>query len=617
MECKPVRRKIQQSLTVWPKVFRLLRYSGLKLSVIVFVLTLIEVFVGIGVLYVIKLLIDAISTQFADGDAVDTGPVFFYLFLTGAGLVGAVAVQAMANLARTAQGMLVADYVDREIHSRAIEVDLGFYESPAYFDSLQRAREAGTQRPAQVVSTALMLFKSVLLLVGILVLLANIEWRVLPAILVAMLAVLFIRLKFTRVLFQWQKNRIQLERRAGYLDWLITSDIHAKELRLGNLGHHLKELYSSLRMRIRSEHYAIEKRKAVAELVVSGLGALIFAGAVAFLVTQTLTGALSVGDLVLFVLLFRRAESSGQEFTRQLSKLYDDQLFLGQLFSFLSVEPQLTAASPPEPLPEPIKGGLTFENVTFQYPSNSAPALQRINLTVRPGQIVALVGENGSGKTSLVKLMTRLYDPDQGRITLDGQDIRVFDPMSYRRLFSVIFQDYARYAATVRDNIRFGDIQQPEDSAKIVEAAKRADADSFIRTLDQAYDTPLTRMFDNGRELSLGQWQRVALARAFFPSSDIIIMDEPTSAMDPRAEFELFENLRDKIGGRAALLISHRLSTVRMADYTYVLDQGRIIEHGTHDDLIAAQGQYADLFERQGRNYRETASLFSVPKQKN
>lgn len=600
-------RKIQDSLTVWPKVFRLLRYSSMRLTAIVFVLTSIEVIVGIGVLYVIKLLIDAISTQFATDSDVDTGPVFFYLLLTGAGLMGAVAIQTLANLARTAQGMLVADYVDREIHSRAISVDLGFYESPAYFDSLQRAREAGTQRPAQVVSTALMIFKSVLFLIGIFVMLASIEWRVLPAILVAMLAVLFIRLKFTRTLFQWQKNRIQLERRAGYLDWLITSDTHAKELRLGDLGDHLKERYSSLRKRIRAEHYAIEKRKAIAELVVSGLGALIFAGAVAFLVMQVLAGELSAGDLVLFVLLFRRAESSGQEFTRHVSRLYDDQLFLGQLFGFLSVQPEIRALAAPEPLPDPITRGLTFENVTFQYPSNSTPALERVNLTVKPGQVVALVGENGSGKTSLIKLMTRLYDPGQGRITLDGQDIRAFDPVSYRRLFSVIFQDYARYASTVAENIRFGDFRQADDSHRIMEAARRADADSFISTLDQGYDTPLTRMFDDGRELSLGQWQRIALARAFFPASDFIIMDEPTSAMDPRTEFELFENFRAKIGHRAALLISHRLSTVRMADYTYVLDKGRIIEHGTHDDLIAAQGHYADLFERQGRNYRQTA----------
>lgn len=607
--------KVRELLTVWPKVLRLLRYSSFKLSLVVFVLTAIEAVISIGVLYIIKLLIDAISTQFAEGGTSDTGPVFFYLALTGAGLVTTVAVQTLGNLARTAQGMLVADYVDREIHSRAISVDLGFYESPAYFDSLQRAREAGTQRPAQVISTVLLLFKSAIFLIGILIMLAGIEWRLLPAILLVMLAILFIRLKFTRTLFQWQKNRIQLERRAGYLDWLMTSDFHAKELRLGDLGAHLKELYSGLRKRIRTEHYAIEKRKAIAELIVSGFGTIIFAGAITFLVMRTLAGTLTVGDLVLFVLLFRRAESSGQEFVRHVSKLYDDQLFLGQLFSFLSVEPEIKAPAAPASLPAPLTSGLTFEDVTFQYPSNAEPALEGINLRMKPGQVVALVGENGSGKTSLIKLMARLYDPTSGRITMDSQDIRDFDPIAYRRLFSVIFQDYSRYATTAAENIRFGDITQPENSPEIIKAAKRADADSFLETLEQGYETPLTRMFDDGRELSLGQWQRVALARAFFPASQFIIMDEPTSAMDPRAEFELFENFRAKLEGRAALVISHRLSTVRMADYTYVLDHGKIIEHGTHDDLVAAQGHYADLFERQGRYYREaTKEQDSHPK---
>ena len=596
---------LKEVLAVWPKVLRLLRYSSLKLSIVVFILTALEAVVSIGVLYVIKLLIDAISTQFATETA-DTGPVFFYLTLTGAGLLGAVTIQTLANLARTAQGLRVADYVDREIHSRAISVDLGFYESPAYFDSLQRAREAGTQRPAQVVSTVLMLLKSAVFLVGILIMLAGIEWRLLPAILLAMLAVLFIRLKFTRTLFQWQKDRIQLERRAGYLDWLMTSDFHAKELRLGNLGTYLKDLYSELRHRIRSEHYAIEKRKAIAELIVSGLGTIIFAGAIAFLVMRTLAGNLTVGDLVLFVLLFRRAESSGQEFVRHVSKLYDDQLFLGQLFSFLSVEPEIKAPATPTPIPDPLASGLKFEDVTFQYAANKEPALEDISLTVKPGQVVALVGENGSGKTSLIKLMARLYDPGAGRITLDGQDIRDFDPVAYRKLFSVIFQDYSRYATTAAENIRFGDITKAENTPAIMDAAKRADADGFIEALEQGYETPLTRMFDDGRELSLGQWQRIALARAFFPASKFIIMDEPTSAMDPRAEFELFENFRAKIGDRAALVISHRLSTVRMADYTYVLDKGRIIEHGTHDDLVSRQGHYADLFERQGRHYRDS-----------
>jgi ATP-binding cassette, subfamily B, bacterial len=210
------------------------------------------------------------------------------------------------------------------------------------------------------------------------------------------------------------------------------------------------------------------------------------------------------------------------------------------------------------------------------------------------------VGENGSGKTTLIKLLTRLYDPDRGRVTLDGIDVRDFDPVAFRRLFSVIFQDFARYAATGNENIWYGDTTHALDREATRRAGQRSGADGFLSELPRGYDTPLSRIFDDGQELSIGQWQRVALARAFLPATRFIVMDEPTSAVDPAAEMELFDTLRERIGGRGALIISHRLSTIRHVDYTYVLDRGRIAEHGTHDDLVRAGGRYADLFGRQG-----------------
>ncbi len=598
-------QSLQEVLTLWHQVYRLLRYSSLRLSLLVTLLTVLEAFLGLAVLYLIKLLIDVISKQLNDGaGAVEASEIFRYLVVTGIGLLLAVVIQTFANFARTAQGLMVRDYVDREIHSRAISVDLAFYESPQYFDSLQRARSAGAHRPAQVVSGVLLIFKSSLFLVAILVMIGGIDWRLLPAIMIAMVAALAVRMRFTRTLFDWQRRRVQLERRASYLDWLITSDIHAKELRLGDLGGHLQETFSDLRFRIRTEQLRIERRKAFAELVVSSIGALVFAGATAFLVLQAVDGQLSIGDLVLFVLLFRRAESSGRELVALVSKLYDDQLYLRQLFDFLSVKPTIESPAAPKTIPLILREGLRFKAVDFQYPSNHVPTLQGLNLQVRPGQVVALVGENGSGKTSLIKLLTRLYDPQNGQITLDGTDIREFDPVAYRQLFSVIFQDYSHYADTVRENIRFGDVSKVVNAKEIEEAAQKAGADGFIKGLHSGYDTPLSRMFDGGQEISIGQWQRLALARAFFPTSKFIIMDEPTSSLDPHAEFELFENFRERIDGRGALVISHRLSTIRMADYIYVMENGRVVEQGSHNDLIKVHGRYATLFEKQGRNFR-------------
>lgn len=594
--------KLRAFLQLFTQVLHLLSYSSRRLTVTAGLVTLTEAGFAILALWLIKALIDALSA----GEAItDARHVFVLLTLTGLATLAAQVIQSWGNLLRIQQGMVVADYIDREIHDRAITVDLGFYESPAYFDSLQRARAAGTQRPAAMVATVLGLAKALIFLVAVLIMLAGIEWRLLPALLLAVLTALVVRLIFTRRLFEWQRGRTQLERRAAYFDWLLTSDIHAKELRLHDLGAFFREAYSGLRRQIRTEQLRIERTRAFAEVGVSIVGSAVFVGAIAWLVLRTMAGGFTLGDLVLFVLLFRRAEQSGRETVGALSRLYDDQLYLGQLFSFLEVQPQLTAPAKPLPIPETLDEGLRLEGVSFAYPqTDRGEALSEIDLHLPPGKLVALVGENGSGKTTLIKQMTRLYDPDRGRVTLDGIDVRQFDPVAYRRLFSVIFQDFAKYAASAEENIWYGDAGHPLDPERILDAGERSGADSFLRDLPQGYDTPLSRAFDDGTELSIGQWQRVALARAFLPESRFIIMDEPTSAVDPAAEMELFDTLRERIGGRGALIISHRLSTIRHVDYTYVLEKGRIAEHGSHDDLVRRGGVYGDLFGRQAAYFK-------------
>lgn len=588
---------MHHSIALLQQVLRLLRYSSRGLSILVGALTLAEAGFSILALWLIKELIDALSV----GETIEnTSQVFRLLAAVGAATFSALILQAWANLLRMQQGLLVADYISREIHDRATKVDLAFYESPAYFDSLQRAQQAGTQRPAQMVATILGLFKALIFLVAILVMLAGIEWRLLPVLVLAVGAALAVRLYFTRQLFDWQSERTQLERRASYVGWLITSDQHAKELRLQELGKLLKEAHTDLRAKIRGEQLRIERARALAEVGVSVVGAAVFVGAIAWLVFRAIDGAFSLGDLVLFVLLFRRAEQSGRETVSMVSALYDNQLYLGQLFSFLEVEPKLTPPAQPKPIPEPLGFGLKTENVSFAYPeAGRGNALEGINLELEPGKLVAVVGENGSGKTTLIKLLTRLYDPDIGRITLDGIDVREFDPVAYRRLFSVIFQDFAKYAATANQNIWYGDAGTAFEQDRTRAAGQRAGADIFLGALPKGYDTVLSRAFDDGQELSIGQWQRVALARAFLPETKFIIMDEPTSAVDPAAEMELFDTLRERIEGRGALIISHRLSTIRHVDYTYVMKDGRIVEHGYHDDLVRQSGRYSDLFSRQ------------------
>jgi len=335
------------------------------------------------------------------------------------------------------------------------------------------------------------------------------------------------------------------------------------------------------------------------------LGAIVFVTAAAWLLSEALTeNGRPIGDVVLFVLLLRRAEGSGNEVVGNISKMVDDHLYLSRIFDFLALKPEFDSVETKVDVPHDETAKLELSDVHFRYIGADRDALKGVSLQLETGKVVALVGANGSGKTTLIKLMTRLYEPSRGEISLAGLDTRQMDPIEYRALFSVIFQDFAHYAETARDNVWLGDISAPADPDRLKLAADRAGASAIIEQLPEGFDTPLTKLFDDGHDLSVGQWQRLALTRAFYAPAQFIILDEPTSAVDPMAEYELFKDFKDKLEGRGALVISHRLSTVRQADYTYVLRDGKIVEHGTHDDLIESNGHYAELFEKQAMFYR-------------
>jgi len=441
------------------------------------------------------------------------------------------------------------------------------------------------------------------------VLLATINIMLLPLLLIAIIPALLVRLHFTRKLYTWRRERTPQERRAGYLDWLITSDIHAKEIRLNQIGPSLRDRYSSIRTRLRAEKLNISTRRTTYETLTGIVSTVVFFSALAYLAWQTTDGGNTLGDLVLFLLVFQRAQNTGQELIGQISRFFEDHLYIGQLFDFLEVKPSISSPENPVPSDPSDTDELRVSNVSFSYPGADKIVLKNIDMRLEPGKVVAIVGANGCGKTTLIKLLCRLYDPTDGNIRVGDVNAREYDLDDYRRQFSVIFQDFSRYHETVDSNIRFGDIRLDAGDPALAEAARQSGADSFIRELPNEYQTLLGRMFDGGVELSIGQWQKIALARAFLRPSRFIILDEPTSAMDPSAEFELFENFRERIGNRAALVISHRLSTIRLADYVYVMDQGSIVEQGTHDQLFEQKGLYFNAFQKQGKYYRMSESV--------
>lgn len=597
-----LKAKLVQSLDLWRKVMGLLRFSSRWLGIAVFCLTLLEIALTLGGLFVIKTLVETIAGS--DDLRADIRPILINAILVlGLFLAGRI-TNSVANYYRSAQGFVVTDYVNRAIQERAVAADLSFYDSSLYYDSLQRARQAGAGRPAQVIANVLNVVRGGLLLGAIIVIIVTIEWRLLPVSLIAVVLIMIVQIRFTRERFERQRKLVPKERASIYADHLMTHELYAKEIRLWDLGAYLRDIYMRLRVSMREQYLAIERRKALSESAVALVGTLLFMGATGFMLYRFSTEQATLSDLVMVILLLLRAETAGRNFVSSLSALYDDQLYLIQLFRFLELKPEIEAGHSTAALPAPTDDGVQLHNVSFRYPEAETFALQDVSLQLRPGRFTALVGGNGSGKTTLIKILCRLYDPYEGTVTYNGVDVRSLDPLSYRKQFSVIFQDFVKFAFTGRDNLRVSELGQEADAPRLERAATLTGAHEVLEELPKGYDTILSRMFDGGVELSGGQWQKVALARAVFPTSKFVILDEPTSAIDPNAEAELFEGFRDKLEGRGALVISHRLSTIRMADYTYVLDKGRIAEEGTHDELLAKGGRYAQMFERQGRGYR-------------
>jgi ATP-binding cassette subfamily B protein len=556
-------------------------------------------------LYLMKLVVDAVTTGLAAPDkGVAFGQVALLIGLMGAvTLVGALC-RSIAGLVSEAQAQVVTDHISDILHAKSIEVDLEYYESAQYYDTLHRAQQEAPYRPTRIVNGLAQVGQSGVSLLAMAGLLFSFHWGIAAILFAAVVPGVLVRLRYANQMYRWQRERTPTERQAWYFNWLLTGDMHAKEVRLFDLGPLFIRRFRDLRQQLRRERLEIVTRRSVAELVTQASVTLAVFGSYAFIAYRTVQGAITLGDLVMYYQAFQRGQGFLQEMLGGLAGLYEDNLFLSNLYEFLDLKPKVVEPHHPRPVPQPIQTGIVFDHVSFQYPTGTRKVLEDITLTIRPGEHIALVGENGAGKTTLIKLLCRLYDPTEGTITLDGLDLRQFATAALRREISIVFQDYAKYHLTARENIWFGDVDLPPDDERIVAVARHSGADGVISGLPQGYETTLGKWFEDGEELSIGEWQKVALARAFLRAAQIIVLDEPTSALDAQAEYEVFKKFRQLAEGRTAILISHRFSTVRLADRIYVLENGRISESGTHDELVRHGGMYARLFETQAQYYR-------------
>jgi ATP-binding cassette subfamily B protein len=596
---------MKETLSPFKRALQFVWKSAPGLTTFRFVLALLKSVFPVAMLYLTKLTIDAVTANVkAHNLSQAFGEVSFYIGLTILVSWLSVLCNTLAELVRQRQNLRVNEFMYDLLQSQSLAMDLEYYENPQYYDVLYRAQSEAQSRPMSILDSLMNVALSFLSLAFMGALLFAVHWAIPLLLLAATVPSNLVRLKFSKAMYLWQRQSTPEGRKSDYFNEALTTQAYAKEIRLFDLGALFKKSFLEIFRKLRHERMKLLTQQSVAGFVIEILSTAMLYGFYGYCAYRALHGAITLGDLVMYFQAYQGVLGRFQQIMSGLTDLHQHRLYLGNLFEFLDMRPKLVDPPHPRPLPCPLQRGLAFERVSFQYPLSRRQALDEVSLRIRPGEVVAFVGENGAGKTTLIKLLCRLYEPTTGRITIDGIDIRDFNLAELRRQFSVIFQDYVHYPLTAKENIWFGNIDLPSNNGRIQAAGHEAGIDPVIAGLPEGYETMLGKRFGKGEELSTGEWQKIALARAFFRQAPIIVLDEPTSAMDARAEYELFERFRRLIKNQTAILISHRFSTVQMADCIYVLEHGRITESGSHEELLYRNGTYARLYEMQARKYQ-------------
>lgn len=598
-------RKFGQQLPYLPQTLKLIWHAARWWSVGWVILLLIQGILPAVSVYLTRLLVDGLVAALQTGNGwASLLPVIWLIAAMVLIMLLTEILRSLTTWVRTAQTELVQDHIHQLIHTQALALDLAFFESPDYYDQLHRAKVDALTRPVALLENIGSLTQNAITLIAMLGILLPYGWWLPVLLLFGTLPALGVVLRYTVRFHRWRLHNTANERRTRYYDWLLTQRDTAAELRLFVLGEHFREAFQMLRRKLRDELIALTRQQVWAELTAVGFGFLALAGALGWMLWLAILGAVSLGDMALFYQAFSQGQRLMRTLLSNVGEVYRNIIFLENLYEFLALQPQIAEPEHPQPLPPEITDRIVFDNVTFGYPHAERPALRNFELIVPAGKIVALVGINGAGKSTLIKLLCRFYDPQMGRITVDDINLRNVSPAELRRRITVLFQEPVHYHATAAENIALGDLESEPSPAQIGQAALDAGADSLIRRLPDDYQTLLGRWF-GGAELSVGEWQRIALARAFLRQAPLIILDEPTSAMDSWAEVDWLARFRDLAAGRTAIIITHRFTTAMQADEIHVMDYGRVIEAGTHDTLMANNGKYAQSWRMQMRQPAE------------
>lgn len=553
--------------------------------------------------YLSKLSIESIIATRAD--LTNLNNTFLILALTGASLVVAEVFNFLIGWVKTIQSDILTDHLKNLIHQKAAEVDIEFYDSPAYFDLLEQARGNAISKPLVLLEGFGSVLQSTITLLTFTALLVSYGWWIPFVLFFGALPVLYIHSRSERLFYEWSKRTTTARRWLSHFDIVLTIRYAAAEVRVFNLSEYFQKKFQNLSLLIRTEKIAILKRQFIGRLLASIL-ALITAGiGLGWITLKVIYNTASLGDLAVFYQIFSRGQSLVKSLIGGINSTFSSSLYLEHLFEFLDLQPKIVSPQNPVPFPSQLQHGIRFSNVTFSYPGEKQNVFERFNLFIPAGKTAAIVGVNGAGKSTLIKLLCRFYDPAEGAVEIDGIDIRKFDIKELQRNLSLHFQFPFKYSETAAQNIAFGDIERKAGINGIQKAAMLAGAHDFISKLPKKYETLCGKDFEEGCELSGGQWQRLLLAKAYFRKAPILILDEPTSYIDPWAENEWFENLKELVANQIGFIVTHRFTIAMRADIIYVVNEGKIIESGSHNELLKINGFYAESWNSQMQITRE------------
>ncbi len=585
------------------RVFRLVWSTSPFLTGLMLTLTVVSAMTPAATAWVLGAILTAADDTLRAGTG-EFNRVGGLIALQAGIVIVAFGLRAGRGAVSSILGDLFTNRTNLMILEKSETLDISYFENAAFYDRLENAQREAREGPMQIVTESFAVVQNAITLLTLIAVLYTIAWWIVLVVIVTTLPALLVEVKFSRERFRLQTWRSPEVRRLGYFRWLITNDDYIKELRIFDLGRHLIDIYRTTFDKFFSENRSLTLRSARATAALQFMGAAASGGVFAYVAYQVVLGTLRIGALGTYYIAYQQTVEATNQLLQGITRIYERGLFVNNFFEFLEFEALVEPGIEGQQLPRPIGKGIEFRDVHFTYPGTETPVLEGVSFKIEPGQTVAVVGANGAGKTTLVKLISRFYERNAGEILIDGVDIRDYDVHDLRTQIGVIFQDYGRYQETAATNVGYGSLPDMADQKRIERAADLSGAHEVIADLPDGYDTQLGRWFRGGVNLSIGQWQKIALARGFMRDAQLLILDEPTSSLDVQSEHEVFERFRELTRDKMAILISHRFTTVRMADRILVIDGGQIIENGTHEELVRLGGTYAGLFEMQATAYR-------------